>query len=275
MKKGDDFNELSPEKAGEKQDEACRKQIVEEGTKNVCKSNMLIDANYKLNLVEHRILLACIAELNPRDPVPDAIELRAEDYARIFKTPLKRAYEALQHGSEHLHERTLEVEGQVMHWVAGPVEYLKGEGTIVLRFSKVLKPHLTELRRCFTAYELEKVSSLQKTYSIRLYEQLMQWRSTGELFIGVDDFKKRLGMENEYSQFKNVKRWVIDPAVEELGAKSGLKIKWDVKRRGHKARLLVFAFKEKSISNLLRFPSEEERQAAEPEQTSEATSTET
>lgn len=106
-------------------DEACR-ECGKKFTAKVCKSNMLIGAYYKLNLVEHRILLACIAKLDSRKPIPHEIELTAGEYAEIFKTSLKRSYEALQRGSERLHERTLKVKGQeeAIYWQAGPVEYL-------------------------------------------------------------------------------------------------------------------------------------------------------
>lgn len=132
----------------------------------------------------------------------------------------------------------------------------EGEGAIVLRFSKAVKPHLSLLFNCFTAYEFGKVVSLQSTYSIRLYELCMQWRGKGKLYILVEDFRKRLGLEGKYLEFSELKKRVIVPAVEELQAKSGLTIDWKVERRGCKAVRLVIRFKERAISNLIRFPSE-------------------
>ncbi|MES9853482.1 MAG: replication initiation protein [Candidatus Thiodiazotropha sp. L084R] len=258
-------------------DEACQ-DCKKKGALNVCKSNMLIEANYKLNLVEHRIILACLAKLDSRKPIPESITFTAQEYVHSFNTPLKQAYLALENGSKGLHERTLGLRDKSgktrrqIRWLQGPVTRLEYEAEIVLRFSEVVKPHLTLLHQCFTVYELEKVANLQSTYSIRLYELLIQWRSTHKLFIRVEAFKEHLGLEDQYQKFKNLKRWVIDPAVKELQEKSGLKIRWAVQRRGRKAVTLVFNFKEKSLpgSKLARFPSKEERSSSESEPASEA-----
>ncbi|MEW8359714.1 MAG: replication initiation protein [Candidatus Thiodiazotropha sp.] len=119
-----------------------------------------------------------------------------------------------------------------------------------------MKAYLSGLSRCFTVYELEKIAPLNSYYSMRLYEQLCQWRSTGKLVVTLEDFRGRLGLEDKYSEFFNLKQRAIDVAVKELCEKSGLRISWEVKRRSNKAVGLVFNFKEKSLrsSKLVRFP---------------------
>ncbi|MEW8007254.1 MAG: replication initiation protein [Candidatus Thiodiazotropha endolucinida] len=226
----------------------------------VCKANIMIEAHYKLNLVEHRIILGCIAKLDSRKPIPGKIHFTAREYANSFNTSLNQAYGALVSGTKILHKRTLAVrtvqgERRRIRWLQGEVAHHSGEAEIVLRFSEVVKTYLTLLNRCFTEYELEKVADLSSTYSIRLYEQLVQWRSTGTMIVTLDDFKGRMGLENQYSNFRGLKQFVINRAVEELCGKSGMSIQWEVKRKGVKAVGLVFNFKEKSLksSKLLRF----------------------
>ncbi|MES9942621.1 MAG: replication initiation protein [Candidatus Thiodiazotropha sp. 6PLUC7] len=233
---------LSSEDDKSQQDEeAAQQKTLSPGQRKVFKSNMLIDANYKLKLVEQRIILACIAGINPYEALPEEITY------------------------------TLQIGGQDGKWFDS-VEYLEGEATILLRFSKHAEAHLIHLTKNFTGYELRKVAPLQSTYSIRLYELLIKWRNinsrTKTLLITVDEFKKRLGLDGQYEAFRDLKRWVIEPAIKELEAKSGIKFTgWEVKRKGRTAHSLAFRFKEKSLKgdNVVRLHPKSPSASDEPE----------
>ncbi|MFC1389287.1 MAG: replication initiation protein, partial [gamma proteobacterium symbiont of Clathrolucina costata] len=149
------------------------------GPARVCKSNMLNNAHYdKITLVEQRVLLLGIAQLNPFEPVPDEIEITAEGYANTYNTPRKQAYQAFKNAAEGLPDRTLEVFDDVygperIHWLKPNTTAAelcpKGDGAFYLCFSDEVKTHLAGLSRCFTAYELQKIAPLSSCYSIRLY----------------------------------------------------------------------------------------------------------
>ncbi|MES9942827.1 MAG: replication initiation protein [Candidatus Thiodiazotropha sp. 6PLUC2] len=254
-----------------KDEEAAQQKTLSPGQRKVFKSNMLIDANYKLNLVEQRIILACIAGINPYEALPEEITYTAEEYAETFSTSLKRAYHALQEGTEQLSKRKLQIGGQDGKWFDS-VEYLEGEAAILLRFSKHAEAHLIHLTKNFTWYELRKVAPLQSTYSIRLYELLIKWRNinsrTKTLLITVDEFKKRLGLDGQYEAFRNLKQRVIEPAIKELEAKSGIKFTgWEVKRKRRAAHSLAFRFKEISLKgdNVTRLHPKSPSASDEPE----------
>ncbi|MFC1320623.1 MAG: replication initiation protein [gamma proteobacterium symbiont of Ctena orbiculata] len=227
---------------------------------------MLIEAHYKLTFVELRVVLLGVAQLNPREPVPDGIEITAAEYAEAYDTPRNDVYKAFDHAAKRLPDRTLKVfdkagTGKRISWLkpntAAAELYPKGSGAFNLCFSDEVKAYLAGLSRCFTVYELEKIAPLNSYYSMRLYEQFCQWRSTGKLVVTLEDFRGRLGLEDKYSEFSDLKRRAIDAAVKELSEKSGLRISWEVKQRSNKVVGMVFNFKEKSLkgSKLVRFPS--------------------
>ncbi|MCU7948377.1 MAG: replication initiation protein [Candidatus Thiodiazotropha sp. (ex Cardiolucina cf. quadrata)] len=259
-------------------EEACEAlcQDSKRGTPKVYKSNMLIEAYYKLTLVEQKVIDLVIARLSPYEEVPEVITLTAVVYSETYETTLKRAYQVLKDASEHLHERMLEINGQVIPWLKEPARYLDGE--IEIRFSEAIKPHLSHFTCRFTQYELQRVAPLQSTHSIRLYELCRQWGGStgrGKRYIPVDKFKKCLGLEGRYKEFFSLKADVIEPAIEELEAKSGLVFReWKVIRKHRKAVSLSFKYKEKRLpgSNLVRFPSEKRPESGAAEQSAEARS---
>lgn len=73
--------------------------------RNVTKSNDLVIAAYKLTLNEQRLLLAAIAQIDPRKPMPRPITITAHDFADQYQLPVKQAYEALKEASNALYER--------------------------------------------------------------------------------------------------------------------------------------------------------------------------
>ncbi|MFX7291334.1 RepB family plasmid replication initiator protein, partial [Acinetobacter baumannii] len=64
-------------------------------------------------------------------------------------------------------------------WVS-QIAYNDNEATVDLIFAPAVVPFITRLEEQFTKYELQQVSSLSSAYAIRLYELLIQWRSTGK-----------------------------------------------------------------------------------------------
>jgi plasmid replication initiation protein len=74
---------------------------------------------------------------------------------------------------------------------------------------------------------------------------LMQFQNTTFLLIDLDKFKERLGISEKYLVFKDLRRWVIEPAVNELNKKSHLNISFKSHREGRAIKKLEFFFSEK------------------------------
>ena len=88
---------------------------------------------------------------------------------------------------------------------------------------------------------------MKSTYAIRLFEFLIQFKSTGKLLISLEVFRDRLEIKNEYKRFCDLKRRVIVTAVKELEEKSGLVINWKSIKSGKSVKQLEFNFRESEI----------------------------
>jgi len=215
----------------------------------VTKSNALIQASYKLNLNEQRLVLACVAQLDGRKPMPkdNLFTVQVADFAEIYGIPLNQAYEALGEAAKTLYERDIKVcDGRVkerFRWIYH-VKYHEGDAKVTVGFSPTVAPYLTLLNQQFISYQLKRVSGLGSPYSIRLFEMLSQYRGTGAFYVRLDDFKAWLEVEEKYPRFFDLCKRVIDPAVGELKAKSGLDISWRALRKGRSVDRLEFVFRE-------------------------------
>jgi len=221
-----------------------------DGNVIVTKANALIEASYNLTLNEQRIILACAAKLDGRKPMPrDAVfVLSVEEFIGLFGSDPKNAYAEMEEAATKLYERDIRrIDGTTrkrLRWVY-MAEYKKGEGKVRLGFSPEIAPYLTMLHKRFTSYKLEEVASLRSTYAIRLFEMLVQFSETGLFVISVADFKQRLGLDEKYDRFSNLKARVIDPAVKDLVTKTSLDIVWQGIKKGKTVDRLEFRFSEK------------------------------
>ncbi|EDU61059.1 initiator RepB protein [Providencia stuartii ATCC 25827] len=185
------------------------------------KSNALIKASYKLTLQEQRVLLMCIGKLNPKEDQPEKkFQLTASEFFLAFPDMGKENAERhLQSAVDRLWDRSIVInwkdKKEEIRWIQGRAKYLVGEGKIELVFSDLIMPYLTQLKGQFTSIAVKNVSALKRTYSIRIYELLMQFKATGDRLINIDDFRSMLSLEKKYLQFKRLNDDVIKPAIQE------------------------------------------------------------
>ena len=229
------------------------------GERWVTMTNALIRAGHGLTLAEKRLVMMAVSKLDSCKPLkPGEVpttRITAGEYAEIAKCTMPTAYEALQDASRLLYQRSitffepahkrgrkaLEPTRVTMRWV-GQVHYQKGEGWVELYWWPKLLPHLVGLKRQFTSYQLQQASALRSAYSWKLLELLVRFQSTGKAEYTIEDFRTSMDAPPSLSDFGQVKRRIIEPAVKELQEKDGWLIQWHPIKAGRKVVGLRFDF---------------------------------
>jgi plasmid replication initiation protein len=222
----------------------------------IYKSNALIEASYRLSLYEQRIVLACIAQVRRDAPLTDQelYTVSAQQIADMAGVGLKTAYRDLKNASERLFRREVTLHeapnGQgkakirLTRWVQ-EVVYQEDQGTVALRFSQPMVPYLSQLSAQFTKYALADVAQMTSSHAIRLYELLCQWRDAGEREMELGWFREALQLEGRYDNIRDLKRRVIEPAVDQINEHSPMWLKWNQRKTGRRVSHLLFTFGEK------------------------------
>jgi len=229
------------------------------GERWVTMSNALIRAGHGLTLAEKRIVATAVSKLDSRrvlkpGEVPRTM-ITAAEYADVAECSMTTAYEALQGAAKRLFERKITFyesahkrNGKAlpptqvkMRWV-GSVKYQDGEGWVELAWWPEIVPHLIGLKKQFTTYQLQQASALRSIYSWRLLELLARFKNTGWAEYTIEDFNVSMDAPPSLSDFAQVKRRIIEPAVKELTQKDGWIIKWEAVKAGRKVKAVRFEF---------------------------------
>jgi len=220
----------------------------------VVKSNKVVEASYMLTLVEQRILLSCIAQIDSKSELNEncKFEITAIDVADLVGLEnLSNTYRDLKKATEKLYERSVVIDDpepdnplitqRKTRWISS-IDYLPGEGKLVLSFSSGMIPYLSQLSKEFTQYKLKHVARFESVYSIRLYEFLVQWSSVGEREIEVEWLKRQFQVADKYERVADLKKRVIDPAVEEINQHSNFWVKYGQRKSGRNITHFQFQF---------------------------------
>ena len=218
----------------------------------VVKSNKLIEASYRLSIQEQQLVLSCIAQIDSRKDISkqDEFRITAKDFSMLANVPIKNAYRDLKEASECLFERRLTFKSPssdkllVSRWVSS-VEYSEKEGCVELCFAQKILPLISQIKSHFTQYNIENIANLTSIHAIRIYEICLQYLTIGSREIGVEELKKCLGIENQYSEFKDLNKRVLKPAVDQINKHTDIKINLTTIRENRKIKSLKFEIESK------------------------------
>ncbi len=207
-----------------------------------------------LSLAEQRVLLACIAQIDSKAVLTDQyrFEVSAGDIVDLAGLEsFSNAYRDLRKAAEKLYERSViiddpdpdnpQVTQRKTRWISS-IDYVPGEGKLVLSFSFGIIPYLSQLSKEFTKYKLKHVARFESVYSIRLYELLVQWSASGQRDIEVEWLKKQFQVEEKYGRLGDLKKRVIEPAVAEINEHSNLWVTYNQKKIGRVVTHFQFQF---------------------------------
>jgi plasmid replication initiation protein len=233
----------------------------------VCKSNRLIEASYRLSMVEQQIILFSIARAREADILLTAdtpVTIDAKDFALMFGSNPIRVYEQLREAMDALYERSVliyEVDQATgkekvtkSRWIS-TASYISGAGQVQIIFAPKVIPFITRPIREFTRYQIEQISGMSSIYAIRIYELLIQYKEIKKRVLQVSELREMLALEqNEYHRIFDFKKWVIDVAVSQINNHSDLIVSYEQKKTGREVTHFTFFISQKTEDKPKKLP---------------------
>ena len=220
----------------------------------VTQDNTLVEACYSMTLNEKRLLALGMSKVdsNSIDDLnkPLGFTITSEDWIQAFgdsENPylmLRRAAKSLLGRTVLLHPKT-GVEKEI-NWFEY-VEYVSEKAHVELVFTRSIQLRLQGLLAEFTRYELADIKSMRSSHAIRLYELLMQFKSTMHRTISVEDFRIAMDCVDKYESMRELNRRVVNPSIKEINEKTKYTVSMKPKKRGVKIVSFTFVFNDDGV----------------------------
>jgi plasmid replication initiation protein len=186
--------------------------------KLVIQHNDLVNAKYKLTLMEQKFILEIMSSVHRDDDNFETYRLSAKELLEkgiVTDTNTKNLEKfAMQLMSKPLSIPTSKDSFVVFNWFSR-VEYKNGYFTANVDIG--LKPYLLQLAGNYTQYQKGYVKYMSSQYSVRIYTLLKECFGTRvtRVFV-VENLMKRLQIPESLYLYSNFKQRVLDVAVREI-----------------------------------------------------------
>lgn len=228
----------------------------------VTKSNDLIQkSRFTLSAQQQKIILYLISHISPYDDEFKLYDFSINEFCKIagLYTVSGGNYNALKMSIKALCDKSVWVTLQdgretLLRWIEKPYIDTRS-GVISIRLDRDMRPFLLRLRENYTKYELIYILRFDSKYSIRLYELLKSVHyhdlKPYSITYTVDELRQRLGAET-YSEYRDLKRRVLEIALREINTYSDKDIEFTELRRGRSVQAVEFFIKSKPVDDRLR-----------------------
>lgn len=212
--------------------------------------NKLVEAKYRLSVEEQKIIKILISQIQREDEDFKDYEFHIKELAELMGMQHKDPYGVLQSITKKLTTKGLEFHDPASNtliqtaWLSG-AKYKIGEGTVILHFDPLLKPLLLQLQSYFTKYELRHILRFKGQYTIRFFEFRRSFlgKSKTDVTFSMKELRGIFGLNrDEYKEFSDFKRRVLESARLELLEKSGKSFTWEPVRQGRGGKVIGIHF---------------------------------
>ncbi len=223
----------------------------------IVSSNELIHAKYHFSLWQKRVFMYFVSQIGKEDS-----EFRMQ---KVYIADLVRFFESDQNGTvtdiienvpRQLYETSIQVpsrdldgnerfgEVRLITKYTKPQDKKPGNAYIELKFNEDLKPHLIDLKKQFSKYELRYIVHLQSSHAIRIYEILKSHQYQKTIDLDVDYLKIILEVADKYKLYGDFKRKIIDKAQTDLAQYCDIAFSYKEIKAGKKVVTLRFTILE-------------------------------
>lgn len=211
----------------------------------VRKGEDLIEAKFKLPLIEQRILAVAISKINPKkDAFENPYRFSAKEYCELAGVSERGMFKVLRDAIESLKTRTLSKydstlkRERIFGWLTQADVW--DDGNIDL----YIHPELTNdllTKRKYAEYVLKNCFSFKSKYSLRFFELINHWSFKKNKKVNIDVFKEMMGLEaNEYEAYAEFKRNVLSKVIKEINEQTEFYVTLNEFRQKRKVHILEF-----------------------------------
>lgn len=237
----------------------CKKMTKRKNGVIRAKSNFFRTARYGLTLQEHRIIYYAILK-GQQDKTPfEPVTISVIEFQNLFELKGHANYSILRNLSKKMVSKSVEITYKdengyhlsQVPWLLG-ITYHAKEGAVTIELNKKLQPFFEG--KPFTETEFYFLIKFTSQYAERLYELIKSLSHKSIIDFSIVDLRNNLAVSNgKYANFNDLKRYVLDPAIQDINKFTDLTISMRESRgRYNKVEIIYFSVRKKAVPKLAK-----------------------
>lgn len=215
----------------------------------IVKSNVLVNAEYRLTVTQMRIIYMMAMQVSPEDEDFKTYYLRTKDFQEELGISGNSLHERMVDIVKDMIQNAIQIRDEENNVDQFPPiirsQHKSKNGIIALQFHPELRGHMIQLKENFTSFYDHHVLSLRSFNSMRIYELIKQYEKIGRRVIDVIDLRKMLQLENKYRSYNMFKKKVILKAQDDTRKYCDITFDFNEIKKSRKVEKIEFIIKKK------------------------------
>lgn len=223
--------------------------------KILMKNNVLVKARYNLSLVQSRIFIVMLYELQKDEKRGMSCSLSRKDLQKLISSNDKRTIEGIkelldQFMNERIYFKEEIDNGKNAIWgkysmISGYEYNDKTDEFTISCSERVYDLLVSYLKIGYTPINLNVYLSLRNPNAQRIYDLLRLWSNTKRnITYEVEELKELLMLEDKYKNYADFKRYVLNPSQKALNKSGIFELDFIENKKGRKVHSITFVVKD-------------------------------
>ena len=213
-------------------------------------SNSMINSKYELSEVQQKLILLAIAQIKTDDEKFFKYSCSVAELEERLGVEIK--HRQFRDTCEDLFKKPIRINNgrswKLFNWFSS-MQYIDEEARFEFKISDDLIPYLLNLKKHFTAYNIEQALFFKGKYTTRFYQFLIQaqHQQAKKRTFELEELYELLQLPPTFREYKHFKSKVLEPSLAEINAKSDIKAAYEPTKKLRKKVLeitIYFDFKD-------------------------------
>ena len=201
-------------------------------------SNESINAAYDYSALEINVMIHILNQAALEKDPAKRLSIRLS-YGQILPDATGSDYKEIREAFTGLLKKPYEIyyKETNQYFIANLITAVtinKNSGLIFVDLHPKMLSIILEVKRNYTSFETRSILGLKSKYAKRLYMLASQFKNTGVRYMSLIDLKKQLSIIDKYEKISDLKKRVLDPALNEISALTDIALEYEFNKAGRK-----------------------------------------
>ena len=222
--------------------------------------NELVNGRYSLSLLEMRMVIALSGHLEKNADNFICGSISVKDLGKFIGIGEDECYKKIKTLAYKLQNRVLFFEwyatstSKKKSWLTTGwfdfIMYDNETSSVIYQFGSLIAPMLLKVQQAYVQLQCKPLMAFRCMYSNRFLLMFLEWERIQPRTIAIDELRDLFQLGDKYKYFKDFRKCVVDPAIQEINAFSDFVVTANPQKSGRSYTHYIFYIRRKTKAEL-------------------------